>query len=293
MGTEIEIAGNAKDVNIDADKEVTDSFFEYGLTPLSYSKINTLYKCPLMFKLRYVDKQKGEEAPKQADTNVGTFIHKVLEYSLLKASSFGYTMEIIDFDLIWHTLSKQLGLTHQEYNQAQEQRIHTERVLERIIGMINRYGLTVKPESKFTLDRNLQVKNNTVYRDTLFIGYVDFLGVTNSNCIILDYKTFRYKEDSEEDVKRQLAIYQYIAFKKFQNIKGVQVGVCYTPDEYIKLQNMTSRDSFTEIHNDFIEYLKKFKNEFDRLSKEGFSPVPGKMCDWCVYYKKCPAHNTK
>ena len=89
------------------------------------------------FQQRYFEKQKGVDALQKEVQVVGKFIHKVLELCVTKGVNFAFQLEAVDFDLTWAQVLKQMKLTKLEYDLAQEQRIHTENILIRVIDSIN------------------------------------------------------------------------------------------------------------------------------------------------------------
>jgi hypothetical protein len=259
------------------------------LLPLSYSKGTTLLNCPLLYKHRYIEKTVGGPGLDKEAAVVGKFIHAVLEYCLNRGQTFGYELECLDFDLTWQQVSKQSNLTTLEYSMAQAQRIHTERILERLLRAINTHNLVVTPEAQIGMATNGTVKGNVPWKTRFFYGFMDFRGLTpnQAHAIILDHKTHGFSAQNASAVDTQTALYTYLTFLQYPALQKIQAGGAYIPDEHIDMTTFT-RDKIGEVEDKVLNFFGSvWEKASIGQSQSDYPACSGRHCNWCGYTTGC------
>ncbi len=111
-------------------------------------------------------------------------------------------------------------------------------------------------------------------------GYIDAIQKRNGEILILDYKTSR-KDDVTDDYKRQLTIYGLLYKQKFGNLPH-KVGL------YFLRHN---REKFMEINEQLIENIEKeCAQVHTKTVSEKIEEYPknlGSWCKWCDYQSVC------
>lgn len=262
-----------------------------GALPLSHSKMAKLSMCPRAYEMSYRTRAKKGTPLSSEPANVGTFIHKVLQYCIEKGSIYGYYKDIIDFDVQWFQLSKVFGLTRKEYDMAQEQRTAVEESLRKLIVMITQNDLNVFPETQVALNCAGKVVRTAKRTDKFIWGFIDLYADAKdkSKGVILDYKTHAWSEKHEADLVEQTELYALIKMLQNPKMQRVSVGGLYTPEADLRIHRVFNREEVPEMVQYFEDKLIEWADLITNCEKEGFAPRKGKLCDWCSYRSDCPA----
>jgi hypothetical protein len=264
---------------------------DLGATPLSYSKMQVLFNCPLRYYHQYICKSERGIPLDKEPAVVGKFIHNILEFCMTKGASYGYTEEAIDFNRVWAAVSKQMPLTQKEYDMAQDQRIHAKNVLIRMLELVTDYKMRVYPELRIILSKDLHVSSNVPWKSRLLWGFVDFVGITKSGkqALIIDYKTHGKSDNNATAVDTQTRIYGYLLMLMFPTLQKVKMGAAYVPDELVEAPAVITREDMPSTEKEFYEALKTFMEALTPcVDEEKYLPIKGDKCKWCNYFHECP-----
>lgn len=262
--------------------------------PLSYSKMNTLFSCPLRYKKQYIEKtERGIPLVKEPAV-VGKFVHKVLENCIHKGNAFGFEEDVVDFNRVWASILKQSNLTSKEYDMAQDQKIHARNIYNRMVGIIQKQQFKSIPELQVICTKNLQVKSGAPWNHRLLFGYIDYFGISpkGTKALIIDYKTHGKSEEHSDAVDIQTRIYGYLIMLMFPTIKVLKMGAAYIPDELVEAPITITREELKESETFLYELLLRFRDSFivaNIGTDAAFAPSMSNNCDWCNYHTTCPA----
>lgn len=268
--------------------ELRDNLEKQALVPVSHSKISMLLNCPKSYEYAYVSRSPAEDSEGIIDTNVGTFIHEVLERAVpVRLNNIKLGMSY-DFDLIWASVlnnKQKRPLTSLEIEKAESMRDNTSAVVESVIDLLTHNKLDPEVECFIGLDKELKSFKKQHYTRTFIHGYIDLLGIspTNDAALILDYKTYSKNNDTDAIVRDQLEIYAILLFMKYPHINRVRAGVAYIPDNTINISIIDR----SELRTMVTHYRDKLNRALEVISTEKGIAKPGVHCRWCSFKYLC------
>jgi putative RecB family exonuclease len=242
----------------------------------SHSRLEAFENCPMMYKLRYIDRIRPEEEGIEAF--MGSEVHAALEklYKDVSMSKLDSLDDILAFykdgwDKDWHdkvTIVRK-GLTRENYFEMGQKCIS--RYYERFSPFDSGVPVWIEENVSFDLSG---------YK---MAGVVDRMDrMPDGSFEIHDYKTGgRLPAQKDMDESRQLALYQMAVRDKWKDTGKVklvwhflQFGV-----ELVSERNMAQVD---KVAKDCVSMIKEIEGCKD------FAPKPSALCDWCGYWEHCP-----
>lgn len=278
--------------------QIKDNLEKQALLPVSHSKLNLLLTCPKAFEYAYLNRIERKDADMVEDTNVGTFIHEVLEQAvpaLLMNRKLNSVVKIgLDLDLIWaHVLNneKKRPLTSIELDKAESMREATYAIAERMVDFLVKNNLDVEVEFYIGLDKSLKSFKKQHFTQTFISGYIDLFGISakNPTCLLVDYKTYSRTNDTDAKITDQLNIYAILTFLKYPHLQSITAGIAYVPDNFI-VTNPIERGDLPKL---LTEFEHKIHKAIHTLRTERGTMKPGVHCKWCSYKYACSAANSK
>lgn len=251
--------------------------------PWSYSKANLAHTCPLSFHKKYIKKEK-ELVPVRKETQVGTVVHKILEW--------------VDGGLsIDEAYAKAANHYSMTYNVSLE--IHTFRdaVEDWVRGLssfCNSFKIKRKiAEASVSLDGSFKV---TRYRskDCLIRGKIDLvLFSKGKHGVVVDHKTGAVK--ALELHAPQVELYSIMADALEPNLQSVTGAIHFVgADKNNKGSRVSwmNRWGIDTVRTDFRQRLIEFLVKAAEVYEQGDpQPVKSWLCDFCGYKPTCPLHS--
>ena len=251
----------------------------------SYSKINTYFNCPLMFRYRYIDKVKVERF-EGIEAFLGKRVHETLEmlYSDLKRHKENSADNLNTYyEDRWNKkYSDAIRIIKKGYSK------------ENYLDMGRKYiadyykknfpftsGTTVSLEQKV----NLKLDGHTI------IGYIDRLATAKDSIYeIHDYKTSG-SLPPQAVLKRdeQLSLYALAVRDMYADAKNIRVIWHYLAFNK-EFSYLRTEKELKDVKNSII---KKIGIIEDAKDKGDFLPNASKLCSWCEYQAICPVHKHK
>lgn len=236
---------------------------------LSFSRVDTYERCPLLFRFRYVDKLPQTPTP---DLSWGSAIHAALEawwsqklptpppvdvlYRALYDHWEGTGFADMDREdkLVWYRHARDVLTRHHELYAPQ-------------------YRPAIACEQWFELD---------IGDDIAIRGSIDHVARTESGGLgIVDWKTNR-RARSRADVARslQLAIYTLAA----RELWGRE-------PEWVALDFVVPglRVTVDRAEIDVDGALRRIREVAAKVRAEAFPASPSPLCNWCDFRSMCPA----
>jgi putative RecB family exonuclease len=249
------------------------------MTIYSYSRLGTYEKCPLQYKLHYIDGIRTDEEGIEAF--MGSRVHETLEklYKELIHCKENTVEELVEYynqqwDKEWH---EEVKITKEE-RVAEDYRKTGEKAIREYYARYQPFdqGKTLKTEMLVTFDLGDE--------DYKLRGYIDRLVKTQDDSIeIHDYKASGNLPSQDRlDSDRQLALYQIAVENTYPDFKSVELVWHYV------LFDCEMRSKRTK------EQLEELKEEYRALideveAAEEFPPKETALCDWCGYWVHCPS----
>ncbi len=236
---------------------------------LSYSRVDTYERCPLLFKFRYIDKLPSSPSP---DLSWGSAIHAALEVWWSQKLPKPPPVEVLYRALYDHW--EDAGFSEMDRERKLEWYRHARDVLARHHEMYSTdYRPAVACEQWFELD----IGDSVAVR-----GSIDHVARTASGGLgIVDWKTNR-RARSRRDVANslQLAIYT-LAARELWGREPEWVALDFVVPG---LRVIVERPEI-----DVDGALQRIRAVAGKVRDELFSASPSPLCDWCDYRGLCPA----
>lgn len=249
----------------------------FPLAPWSMSKAQSAHRCPHQFRRKYINNEKGREAPKQSVNRIGNAAHGALEAVLkgefdlreaLRRSSIKEKLTTVEMDELF-ALAHNIGEFLKKLEAFKAKHKVTEQMVER------RFGLTENLEPAEFWNKE---------KKTFFRGVWDLcMRADEKYLIIIDHKSGAVKDlTTYED---QLKMYSIAGLHILPNIVGVQAALNYIQnDEGVTWDKMNSAEKIT---TEFLPWFVDFINEAARASAFD-TPRKGWWCSFCEFAQTCP-----
>lgn len=246
---------------------------------LSPSRAADFKNCPLLYRLRSVDRLPEEPTPEMAR---GTLVHAVLE-------------RLYDLPAIERTTARALSMVEPEWERLRADDAGIGGIFEtddpRLEPWLASVGDLV--EGYFTVEdptRLEPAERETLVEATLddglvLRGYVDRLDVSPAGDVrVVDYKTGKAPAAAfENKALFQLRFYALVLWRT----RGVVPRM---------LRLLYLRDKVVLDHSPDVEELERFERGLralwtaieQALETGEFAPKPSRLCGWCPHQDKCP-----
>lgn len=219
--------------------------------PYSFTRMSMFKQCKRKFKYRYIDKIKDTE--KSYHLEKGKYCHEVLEnvHTGIRVDKSKYELSEDQYADIDAMLCKFLSSDFST----------------NFIKDINSYN-----EAQFGIDMYLNVADYD-YRDKglLYLGSVDRINFYDNYLHLIDWKTGKVKEQSE-----QLRHYALWALTEFSHIDKVLVSYVFIEHNQA-FSEVITRDDVKNIKKELLYSIKDIESE------KNFNKNETPLCDYCEY----------
>ncbi len=244
---------------------------------ISYSALETFKRCPLKFKLQYLDRIK---TPKSKEALFGTLIHSALKILHEPGLTIPSEEDILKY--VSDNWNATIYASEQESAMAFAQAIK----------MLKDYYA-----------KNYPAKFNVLALETLFeaplkvgeevhsiTGKIDRIDKTTEGLFeVIDYKTAK-KMPSQETMEKdlQLAVYHLGLANRWPSIiaekKPVKVSLYFLKHGEI----LSARRTVEQLEATKESLARSLATINDATKDAKFPPTPNPLCDWCEYQRHCP-----
>ena len=245
---------------------------------LSPSRAKDFKQCPLLFRLRMVDRL---DEPGSLATHRGTLVHAVLE-------------RLYDLPAGERTVSAALGMlpglweAHREGNPAVMGLFdcpgRVEAWLEEVRGLIVSYFRLENPARLEPAERELFVQARTG-SGLLLRGFIDRLDVAGDGAVrVVDYKTGRSPGPRfVEEALFQMRFYALV-LRLMRGRAPRRLQLVYLKDGRV----LTHDPRVAELEA-LAADLERLWDEVEECARSGrFAPHRSRLCDWCSFQSLCP-----
>jgi putative RecB family exonuclease len=249
----------------------------------SHSRLETFENCPMMYKLRYIDRIRSEEEGIEAF--MGSEVHAALEklYKDVRMSKQDSLEDILTFykdswEKDWHdkvTIVKK-GLTSENYFDMGRKCIS--RYYERFAPFDQGVPVWIEENVSFELSG---------FKMAVVVDRMDRM--RDGSFEIHDYKTGgRLPAQKDMDESRQLALYEMAVRGMWKDTGKVKL-VWHFLQFGVDLVCLMSREKLGKVEADCVSLINDIEGCKD------FAPKPSALCDWFGYWEYCPArkHHAK
>ena len=257
------------------------------LPSYSYSALGTFQNCPRKFKFAYIEKIK---LPKRvtADAYMGNAVHRTLDMLYRNPAGAAVPLEdVIHFYLAeWEKPGKKDIVVINEYQTVDDYIEDGRKMLEFFYDKYKPFnqGKTIGTEL------NLQFElDNTPFK---MKAKIDRLWKRDDKVIeICDYKTGRMPAEGVKDKSfyHQMGIYQMAVQTKYPHWEEIDLAQYFLKYDEIIRRRLRS-DELDELKEEVRVTILETINA-ERL--DDFPTVESGLCNYCEYFKYCPAKRHK
>ena len=245
---------------------------------LSPSRAKDFMQCPLMFRLRTVDRL---PEPGSLATHKGTVVHGVLErlYDLpVSERRVEVALELLPGQWESHREKSPevMGLF--------EDPTQVETWLEEARGLIRTYFTLENPQRLEPAERELFVQAET--SDGLLLrGFVDRLDVAPDGAMrVVDYKTGRSPGTRfVEEALFQMRFYALVLWR-LRGRAPTRLQLVYLKDGRV----LTHDPRLAELERTETRLTHLWDEVEDCVRTGSFRPQRSRLCDWCAFQAQCP-----
>jgi len=260
------------------------------LTNYSYSALETYLSCPRKYKFQYLDRIK---VPKRitADAYMGNVVHRALDM-LYRGQSDGYVLpreELLHIYLgEWEKPDKQYITVINEHQTVEDYIANGQKMLGTYYDKYHPFtqGVTIGSE----MNLRFEIANHEV--SFPMKAKIDRLWKRNDGMIeICDYKTGRMPQEGIQSklFYHQMGLYQLAVQSKYPHWEEIELA-----QYFLKYDEVLRR----RLRSDELDELKEQTrvNIIETIHAErldNFPPQESGLCNYCVYFKLCPAKRHK
>lgn len=242
---------------------------------LSPSRASDYQQCPLLYRLRAIDKI---EEPKTEPQVKGTLVHAVLEELFgMEREQRTYPAAVKLIVPAWQKMCEQDPSVADPIEDEQLLFIDARTLLRGYFQMENPLGFDSHKQEMYV---NTVLPNGVPVR-----GFIDRVDVAPTGEIrVVDYKTGKKPQPRfSHDAKFQMRFYALVYWRLFNEI----------PDQ-LRLMYLKVPDSlFLTPSSEELEYFERDLGElWAKITRDGesgqFRPKRSRLCDWCAFQAYCP-----
>lgn len=250
-----------------------------ALPSLSPSRAADFKTCPLLYRLRSIDRLPEPPSPEQAR---GTLVHAVLEHLFDLPAAHRTRQHATDLlNPAWQRLRADDPRLAEAFTDPES----ATALIESATTLLDGYFAIEDPRRLDPAHREFLVE--TVIADTLLIrGYIDRLDISPTGDLrVVDYKSGGApREAFESRALFQLKFYALVLWRTHGVVPRVlrllylkDAEICdYTPDA----------DELARFERTLLALWRAIDTA---TTARDFRPTPSRLCDWCAHQAHCPA----
>ena len=251
----------------------------------SHSSLETYKKCPVQFKIRYIDNiRKSHES---IEAFMGKRVHEALEYlynEVLDGRIPFFDHVVESYRSLWKDKwHNKIGIVRKE-NTSDFYKYLGEDCIARYY---RKYTPFIEPIVGNEIELNFNINNDEKYQIKGIIDRLDHDG--ERNWVIHDYKSGRRAfTQNQADKDNQLALYQIGLIAKENDIKSVKL-VWHFLQHGIEVQSVRNKKQLSDLSSSIIHQIDNIRS---KISSGGEFPAKKSiLCNWCYYWEECPAQS--
>ncbi|MEU0498309.1 RecB family exonuclease [Mycobacterium sp. NPDC006124] len=247
---------------------------------LSPSRASDFKQCPLLYRLRAIDRLPEPSSPAQVR---GTVVHGALEllYALPAASRVpGTAMTLVE--PAWEEMAAARPELAGDLEPAER-----DKLLDEARALVSGYYRLEDP-TRFDPESCEQRVEVELSDGTLLRGFVDRIDVAPTGELrVVDYKTGRApsatRELAEAKALFQMKFYA-VALLRSRGVLPARLRLLYLADGQVL--------DYTPDLDELVRFEKTLMAMWQAIQTIGatgdFLPKPSRMCDWCAHHAHCP-----
>lgn len=239
---------------------------------ISYSSFDLFNRCPLQYKLSYIDHIKTPEKP---ELYFGGLIHEIVQFTLKKDPILPKEEELIE--KLKNSWREDIFASPDEARQY----------FDFGVEMLRKFYTDWKPGLRniVSTEKRFYVPLNEKHTLSGIIDRIDKLPFGALE--VIDYKTSKtLPSQIEVDRDKQMATYNLAVESMWPDAKEIRLTLYYLKHDQ-KLTTTRRPDEVEEIKQELISTADKIEAETE------FAPRLNPLCDWCGYQNICPLRKDK
>jgi len=247
---------------------------------LSPSRASDFKQCPLLYRLRAIDRLPEPSSPAQVR---GTVVHGALEllYALPAASRVPATAVTL-VEPAWEDMAASRPELADDVDPALR-----DKLLDEARALVSGYYRLEDPTG-FDPESCEQRVEVELSDGTLLRGFVDRIDVAPTGEMrVVDYKTGKApsatRELAEAKALFQMKFYA-VALLRSRGVLPARLRLLYLADGQVL--------DYTPDLDELVRFEKTLMAMWQAIQSAGvtgnFQPKPSRMCDWCAHHEHCP-----
>ena len=247
---------------------------------LSPSRASDFKQCPLLYRLRAIDRLPEPSSPAQVR---GTVVHGALEllYALPAASRVAATAVTL-VEPAWEDMAASRPDLADDVDPALR-----DKLLDEARALVSGYYRLEDP-TRFAPESCEQRVEVELSDGTLLRGFVDRIDVAPTGEMrVVDYKTGKApsatRELAEAKALFQMKFYA-VALLRSRGVLPARLRLLYLADGQVL--------DYTPDLDELVRFEKTLMAMWQAIQSAGvtgdFRPKPSRMCDWCAHHEHCP-----
>jgi putative RecB family exonuclease len=247
---------------------------------LSPSRASDFKQCPLLYRLRAIDRLPEPSSPAQVR---GTVVHGALEllYALPAANRVPATAATL-VEPAWAEMAASRPELAADFEPALR-----DKLLDEARALVSGYYRLEDP-TRFEPESCEQRVEVELSDGTLLRGFVDRIDVAPTGEMrVVDYKTGKSpsatRELAEAKALFQMKFYA-VALLRSRGVLPARLRLLYLADGQVL--------DYTPDLDELVRFEKTLMAMWQAIQSAGvtgdFRPKPSRMCDWCAHHEHCP-----
>lgn len=247
---------------------------------LSPSRASDFKQCPLLYRLRAIDRLPEPSSPAQIR---GTVVHGALEllYALPAASRVPATAVTL-VEPAWQEMAASRPALADDVDPALR-----DKLLDEARALVSGYYRLEDP-TRFDPESCEQRVEVELSDGTLLRGFVDRIDVAPTGEMrVVDYKTGKApsatRELAEAKALFQMKFYA-VALLRSRGVLPARLRLLYLADKQVL--------DYTPDLDELVRFEKTLMAMWQAIQSAGvtgdFRPKPSRLCDWCAHHEHCP-----
>ena len=239
---------------------------------ISYSAFDTFNRCPLQYKLSYIEHIRVPEKP---ELYFGGLIHEIVQFALKKDPIIPPVTELTTM------------LKNRWREEIFPSKDSAKQYFDFGVDMLKKFHSGFQPGLRniVAVEKRFQIPLNEKH---ILSGVIDRIDKLPFGAFeVIDYKTSKsLPTQSEVDRDKQLGLYNLAVENLWPEAKDIRLTLYYLKHDS-QITTKRRPDEVEDVKTEVIDTAETIEKE------QEFTPRLNPLCDWCDYQNRCPLQKYK